>query len=295
MLRTTHRNVQVTARFSLLVNDTTTAFLRVRPAEPTAKIDRLTVTDSTGSLLQVASNVELFDGVSQWHDRVTLPAGLSSFVYSAAVDVDNVLDERPQDLAAPRADEMTPDHWKWIQPSRFCLPDELGTEAWAMFGSGVSTHSPATGALVQEVCDFISARMVFAYGSTGPLTTANEAWTQRRGVCRDFAHIAVSFCRSLNIPTRYVFGYIPDIEVEPNGNPQDFCAWFEVLLGNRWWAFDARVNERRIGRIIVGRGRDAADVPMISTLGAAGIDNFSVEVAELSQLSPGPAHQASLR
>ena len=278
MLRSTRRTVNIVAQFSLGVTERTTSFLRLRPTEPSAMNDRLSVVDATGTELLLVSTIDSFNGVVQWHDRVVLSAGRSTISYAARIDVPEVPDQRPLHLAAPCSQLMTPDHWRWIQPTRYCRPDELGNEAWQLFGRDVSLDRPATGTVVQQICDFVCAQMTFEYGSSGPMTTATDAWSQKRGVCRDFTHIAMSFCRALNIPTRYVFGYIPDIDVPRNGSPQDFCAWFEVLLGDRWWAFDARVNERRIGRIVVARGRDAADVPMISTLGAAEITDFAVDV-----------------
>lgn len=286
---TTHR-VHINTSFSLDVAEATMVFLRLRPCDPPPIQSALVVRNNLELETPFDSAAELFDGVEQWHDRVAIDAGMSSAFYSCTVDVASVTDARPSHLAAPQSRLMTPDEWLWIQPSRYCRPDELGNEAWNNFGQEVSMNGPANGAVVQHICDFVSARMHFEYGSSGPTTTATEAWNQKRGVCRDFAHIAISFCRALNIPTRYVFGYIPDIDVVPNGAPQDFCAWFEVLLGGSWWAYDARVNERRIGRIVVGRGRDAADVPMVSSLGAAQISNFTVDVSASSSAGqPGTA------
>ena len=283
MLRSTHRTVNIVAQFSLGVTERTTSFLRLRPTDPSVINDRLSVVDATGTELLLMSTIDSFDGVVQWHDRAVLSPGRSTISYSARVDVPEVPDQRPLHLAAPCSQLMTPDHWRRIQPTRYCRPDELGNEAWNLFGHDVSLDRPATGSVVQEICDYVSTHMTFEYGSSGPMTTATDAWSQKRGVCRDFTHIAMSFCRALNIPTRYVFGYIPDIDVPQSASPQDFCAWFEVLLGDHWWTFDARVNERRIGRIVVARGRDAADVPMISTLGAAEIADFAVEVTVVAR------------
>lgn len=283
MLASSTRRVHINTTFSLEVAARTMVFLRLRPCEPTATQSTLVVRNPTNSQTPFDVAAERFDGAVQWHDRIALDAGQSTVSFSCIVDVPTIADERPSHLAAPNSQLMTPADWLSIQPSRYCRPDELGNEAWNNFGSDVSINAPATGEVVQRICDFVSASMTFEYGSTGPMTTATEAWNQKRGVCRDFAHIAISFCRALNIPTRYVFGYIPDIDVPVNDAPQDFCAWFEVLLGGRWWAYDARVNERRIGRIVVGRGRDAADVPMVSSLGAAQIDEFTVGVVESSR------------
>jgi transglutaminase-like putative cysteine protease len=116
----------------------------------------------------------------------------------------------------------------------------------------------------------------FAYGTSLPLTTALDALRAGTGVCRDFAHVAVTFCRALNIPARYTFGYMPDIDIPPPYSPMDFCAWFEAYLDGRWWTFDPRNNQRRIGRVVIGRGRDALDVAMVTTFGAARLENMTV-------------------
>jgi len=129
---------------------------------------------------------------------------------------------------------------------------------------------------VQAICDWIHQNLGFQYGSSSPLTTAADVLAARKGVCRDFAHLAVTFCRAMNIPSRYVFGYLPDIGVPPPPHPMDFCAWTEAWLGDRWWTFDPRNNRRRIGRVVIGRGRDALDVAMVTTYGAANFKSMTV-------------------
>ena len=104
----------------------------------------------------------------------------------------------------------------------------------------------------------------------------------RAGVCRDFAHLAVTFCRALNIPARYAFGYLPDIDVPPPPDPMDFCAWMEVFLGGRWWTFDPRNNQARLGRVLIGRGRDAVDVAMVSTYGGPQLRSMTVWADEVT-------------
>jgi transglutaminase-like putative cysteine protease len=116
----------------------------------------------------------------------------------------------------------------------------------------------------------------FHYTETNPRKTAIDVLATKTGVCRDFAHLAITFCRALSIPARYVFGYLPDIDVPPPESPMDFCAWFEAFLGGRWWTFDPRNNQRRKGNIVVGRGRDALDVAMVTTYGAAAFGSMTV-------------------
>ena len=294
--RRQERKVRFGTSFLLTVEARTQVFLRLRPASLVSVRDdlvvtRLTVPSSEGRVLSTPDVDLVAAGArsSQLLDRTTLEAGSTQISYTAETTVDELYDAMPAAAAAPRFDRLTPEDWWWLQPSRYCRPDEFGDEAWAMFGSSVSNDAPATGATVRAICSYVNDNMQFGYGTTTSFTSATESWLAKRGVCRDFNHIAVSFCRALNIPTRYAFGYMPDIDITPSSAPMDFCAWFEVFLDGRWWTFDARVNEPRIGRIVVGRGRDAADVPMISTLGAAILTEFSVHAYE----DIGPAYRVA--
>jgi transglutaminase-like putative cysteine protease len=160
-------------------------------------------------------------------------------------------------------------------PSRYCLPDMLGDEAWSLFGA-----MPAGYSRVRAICDYVNGHLTFEYGMSGPLTTAADVNASGFGVCRDFTHLAISFCRALNIPARYVFGYLPDIDVPPDPAPMDFAAWMEVWLGDRWWTFDPRNNRRRKGRILIGCGRDASDVAMVTTFGAPLLESMTVQAQE---------------
>ena len=145
-------------------------------------------------------------------------------------------------------------------PSRFCLPDELGHEAWQRFGSLDPGWSR-----VQAICDFVHNHLEWRSDASNPWTTAADVFVSGQGVCRDFAHLAITFCSALNIPARYVFGYIPVIDCPPLTEPMDFAAWFEAYIGGRWHTFDARNNIPRTGRVVVGRGRDAVDVALITS------------------------------
>ncbi|MET0629051.1 MAG: transglutaminase family protein [Acidimicrobiia bacterium] len=159
----------------------------------------------------------------------------------------------------------------YVMPSRFCLSDELGNEAWQRFAD----HPPGWGR-VQAIVDYVHGYLDYVPGSSNPWTTAADVYRAGQGVCRDFAHLAITFCRALNIPARYVFGYIPDIGVPLPDEPMDFSAWFEANLGGQWYTFDARLNTPRIGRVIVGRGRDAVDVALLTSFGAPMLTNFQV-------------------
>ena len=279
-----HRRVSFGATFSLTCTAPVQTFLRLRPAASDRISDRLVVDDGSSPAFWSTAIDRCAAGATspQFVDLVALREGVTQVRYSGEMSINANPDPMPSDAAAPNAEELTPEGWWWLQPTRYCRPDELGPEAWALFGSGVSRDRPATGADVRKICAYVNQEMTFEYGSSTPLTSATDAWSARRGVCRDYNHIAVSFCRALNIPTRYAFGYLPDIDVAPSDATMDFCAWFEVFLDGSWWTFDARVNEPRIGRIVIARGRDAADVPMVSTLGPVVLADFEVTAKEVT-------------
>jgi transglutaminase-like putative cysteine protease len=202
------------------------------------------------------------DGYGNMCRRATICPGVSSLRYAALLEVPD-----SSDLQRLDAVELAPEHLPdgvlvYTLPSRFCPSQELADDAWALFGS-----SPPGWRRVQTICDWVHSEVRFGYLNTSPLATAVEVFDSRAGVCRDFAHLAVTFCRALNIPARYVFGYLPDIDVPAAAEPMDFCAWMEVFLDGRWWTFDPRNNQRRVGRALIARGRDALDVAMISTYG----------------------------
>ena len=215
---------------------------------------------------------DVFDNVCR---RWAMPSGDVGFRYNAVVEVSAEPDE-----LEPGARELLPvdlpdECLLFTQPSRYCLSDVLGDPAWEMFGN----LEPGWGR-VQAICDWVHTNIRYEIGST-PMTTAVDVYQGRTGVCRDFAHLAVSFCRSLNIPARYVFGYLPDVQGTPVDEPMDFAAWFEAYLGDRWWTFDARNNVRLRGRVVVGRGRDALDVAMVTTYSHVPLTGFRVWANEL--------------
>jgi transglutaminase-like putative cysteine protease len=160
--------------------------------------------------------------------------------------------------------------------SRYVETDKLSQIAWDTF----SNHAPGWGR-VQAICDFVHDRIAFGYQHARSTRTAFEAYTERVGVCRDFAHLAIAFCRCMNIPARYVNGYLGDIGVPADPAPMDFSAWFEAYLGGRWYTFDPRHNMARIGRILIARGRDAADIPLVNSFGPHILKSFRVWTDEL--------------
>jgi transglutaminase-like putative cysteine protease len=204
-------------------------------------------------------------------DRLTLPPGRTVLRYDANVQVSGAKDDA--DTGARQVPvELLPDETLvFLLPSRFCLSDVLFDQAWDLFGA------TAPGwARVVAVCDWVHQNLHFQLGSSNPLTSVLDVWQSRTGVCRDFAHLGLTLCRSLNIPARYVFGYLPDVDVALPYEPMDFCAWFEVYLEDRWWTFDPRNNVPRAGRVVIGRGRDAVDVAMVTTYGAPVLQAMTV-------------------
>jgi transglutaminase-like putative cysteine protease len=146
--------------------------------------------------------------------------------------------------------------------------------------------SPLGWERVQAVCDWVHDNVRFDFGTSSPDTTSVDVFEAKVGVCRDFAHLAISFCRALNIPARYVFGYLPDIGVTREPELMDFCAWMEVYLGGRWWTFDPRNNVRRIGRVAIARGRDAMDVAMVTSYGTLLLEELTVWADEIIPVPP---------
>ena len=178
--------------------------------------------------------------------------------------------------------ELPHDALVFLLGSRYCETERLMNVAWSNF-AGTQPGWPR----VQAICDFVNSHLRFGYPHARATRTAVEAFVERRGVCRDFAHLAVTLCRCMNIPARYCTGYLGDIDVEPEPEPMDFSAWFEVYLGGRWYAFDARHNVPRIGRIVMARGRDAADVALSTTFGRNTIKRFNVVTDEIAEDSIG--------
>jgi transglutaminase-like putative cysteine protease len=206
--------------------------------------------------------------------RLTLPAGRSVVRYEATMIVPDDTEEADEEVPETAPEDLPDEVLLYTLPSRYALPDVLGQEAWNRFGG----LTPGYGR-VQAICDYVHDHLTFQYGASNAQTTAADVHASGYGVCRDFTHLGVSLCRALNIPARYVFGYLPQIEVPALDAPMDFAAWMEVYLGDRWWTFDPRNNERRKGRVLIGRGRDAGDVAMATTFGAPFLEKMVV-VAE---------------
>jgi transglutaminase-like putative cysteine protease len=212
--------------------------------------------------------------------RLTLGPGRTRIRYQAEVEVDAGVDEADAAAVQPPIADLPDEVLHYTLASRYCDSDRLANTAWALFG-GV----PEGWTRVQAVVDWVHDNVAFTMGSSDSGTGATEIYVQRRGVCRDFAHLAVAFLRGLNIPARYCFGYLPDIDVPVAPEPMDFAAWLEAYVGNRWYTFDPRNNARRTGRVVIGRGRDALDVAMMTSYGRAPLAAMRV-VAEPVTVQP---------
>lgn len=204
-------------------------------------------------------------------DRLTLPPGHSVLRYDATVEVPSTFDESDKGAGQTAIENLPDEAFVYLLASRFCWPDALHDWAWDTFGSVVPGWSR-----VQAVCDWVHDHISYEMGASTATTTATDVWESRTGVCRDFTQLGMTLCRALNVPARYVAGYLPDIAVTPPDLPMDFCSWFEVWLDGRWWTFDPRNNEPRIGRVIIARGRDALDAAMVTTWGAAELQVMTV-------------------
>lgn len=229
------------------------------------------VASAQWDLLTSEASRRYLDGFGNVCRRLTVPAGTSTIRYDALVQVPAVADAADSSVDEVAPENLPDDTLVYTLPSRYCPSNELRSVAWDLFSG-----TPLGWARVAAVCDWVHEAVTFGYGTSNPSTTAADVLEARIGVCRDFVHLALSFCRALGIPARYAFGYLPTIGVAPLDDPMDFAAWMEVFLGDRWWTFDPRNNERRVGRVLIGRGRDALDVAMLSSFGYVELTSMDV-------------------
>jgi len=257
--------LSVGCTFGIEATELTTAIVQVAPRPETG----LSILEERWDAS--AERHSYIDHYGNRCERIGIEPGAASVVYQAQVLVHN-----PYDVISPDARETPPallpdEVLSFVMPSRFCLPDEMGNEAWQRFGS----MAPGWGR-VQAVVDYVHGYLEWVPGTSNSWTTSVDAYRAGQGVCRDFAHLGITFCRALNIPARYVFGYIPDIDVAPPAEPMDFAAWFEAYLDGHWHTFDPRNNRAMPGRVVVGRGRDAVDVALMTSFGQLALTSFEV-------------------
>jgi transglutaminase-like putative cysteine protease len=216
------------------------------------------------------------DGFGNWCTRLIAPAGLMRITADAIVR-DHGLPDPVVPGAQQHAVETLPDDTLvFLLASRYCDTENLAAFAWQNFGGAMSGWER-----VQSICDFVNRHITFGYQFARATRTASEAFAERQGVCRDYAHLAVALCRCLNIPARYCTGYLGDIRIPPVDAPMDFAGWFEAYIGGQWYTFDARNNTPRIGRVLMARGRDAADVALAMTFGPNELQDFRVWAYEV--------------
>jgi transglutaminase-like putative cysteine protease len=204
------------------------------------------------------------------------PAGRISISSDAVINDRGIPEPVVPDAPQINVETLPEETLVYLLGSRYCDTENLSAAAWSLFGS-----TPPGWKRVQAVCDLVHQHLTFGYQFARATKTASEAYNERKGVCRDFAHLAISFCRCLNIPARYCTGYLGDIGVPPADAPMDFSGWFEAYVGGSWYTFDARHNVPRIGRVLIARGRDAADVAISMTFGPTELTGFRVWTDEI--------------
>jgi transglutaminase-like putative cysteine protease len=210
--------------------------------------------------------------------RLTAPTGLLEISSDFVITDSGRPDLVPPDAKQWPVEALPEDALTYLLGSRYCDTQKLSDQAWSLFGK-VQPGWPRA----QAICQYVHDRIQFGYQHARDDRTAWEGHEERVGVCRDFAHLAIALCRCMNIPARYCTGYLGDIGVPPDPAPMDFAAWFEVFLGGRWCVLDARHNRPRIGRILIARGRDAADVAISTAFGPAMLARFKVITELVSQ------------
>jgi transglutaminase-like putative cysteine protease len=245
--------------------------LSIRPERMAELVtmQRITAT-AAGASVPMRPYRDLFGNIA---NRLLAPAGPTTFRADFVVE-----DCGRSDAIQHPVEDLPDDVIPFLLGSRYCETELLSPLAWSLFG-----QTALGWARVQAIVDYVHDRIGFGYEHARPTRTAAEAHEERRGVCRDFAHLAVALCRCMNIPARYCTGYLGDIGIAPVDAPMDFSAWFEVWLGGAWRTFDARHNTPRIGRILMAHGRDAADVAITTSFGAAWLTGFTVMTEEVGQ------------
>jgi len=216
------------------------------------------------------------DAFGNWCSRIVAPKGQLRITSSGIVTDSGLADPVVLSAQEHPVQDLPDETLTFLLGSRYCETDRLSEAAWQLFH-----HAPPGWARVQAICDFVHNRITFDYMSARSTKTAWEVFNEKRGVCRDFAHLGVALCRAMNIPARYCTGYLSDINIPPPHGTMDFAGWFEAYLGNAWHTFDPRNNKPLWGRVLIGRGRDAVDVPISNTFGPNTLVSFKVWTDEV--------------
>jgi transglutaminase-like putative cysteine protease len=233
---------------------------------------------------------EYVDSFGNLCTRLVVPAGELQLRGSTLIEDSGEPDAQGVGAVEHAVSELPTVTLKYLLASRYCEVDLLSPAAHDLFG-GIEPGWPR----VQAICGWVHWKVEFGYQYARPTKTALDVYMERRGVCRDFQHLAITFCRAMNIPARYATGYLGDIRVPVMPTPMDFSAWFEVYLGGRWWTLDARHNHPRIGRVLMATGRDAADVALTTAFGSANLKKFFVVSDEVIEMKETPASGSPIR
>src|SRR5712671_105769 len=230
------------------------------------------------------------DSFGNWCTRIVAPKGRTRVSADAVVRDSGAPEATVPQAPQVAVQDLPEETLLFLLGSRYCETDRLSETAWNLFG-----QAPMGWGRVQAICDYVHRHITFGYEHARMTRTALEAFHDRTGVCRDYAHLAVAFCRCMNIPARYCTGYLGDIGVPASDAPMDFAGWFEAFVGGAWYTFDPRNNVPRIGRVLIARGRDAADVAITTTFGPNTLVNFSVQTEELVPQSPAAMRPEPIR
>lgn len=220
-----------------------------------------------------------YDSYGNRCSRLVAPKGQLRLFTNALISDTGQWDSVVHQARQTPVEALPDDTLLFLLGSRYCETDQLSETAWQLFG-----RAPTGWMRVQAICDYVNQHIVFGYQHARRTKTAHEAFQEKVGVCRDFAHLAITFCRCMNIPARYCTGYLGDIGVTPLPGVMDFAGWFEAFLDGQWYTFDARNNTPRIGRVLIARGRDAADVAISSTFGPNDLVKFRVQTEQLIEV-----------
>ena len=256
--------------------------------QPTPMLLMLNVHPSRAHDLVIPDEITTnpYTPVSSYHDsfgnicsRIVAPPGEITISTDALINDSGLVEAQDRSAIQHEVEDLPSETLVYLLGSRYCETDFLSETAWALFGL-----APTGWARVQAICDYVHNHVAFNYQNANSGRTACGAFNQATGVCRDYTHLAITFCRCMNIPARYCTGYLGDIGVPPAG-PMDFAAWFEAYLGGRWHTFDPRNNVPRIGRILMATGRDAADVAISNTFGPNLLKSFKVHTDAVTTAS----------
>jgi transglutaminase-like putative cysteine protease len=234
-----------------------------------------------GDQLQVSpdtSVTQFVDSFGNICSRLIAPPGQIRFTAQAIISDLGLYDNYVPDAIQHVVQDLPDECLQFLLGSRYCETDKLMDVAWANFNA-----APLGWGRVQAICDFVHNNLTFGYQYARNNRTAFEAYTERVGVCRDFAHLAITLCRCMNIPARYATGYLGDIGVPKDPAPMDFSAWFEAYLGGKWYTFDARHNHPRVGRVLVARGRDASEAAIATYFGPSKLESFKIWTDEIPE------------